>query len=63
MGEWPSGRVWQGAIGGPMGAFMALPMAALITAFVKEYARKYPIVYKCACDVDDEPAVTGADLS
>jgi len=35
-----------GAIAGPMGAFMALPIAAMITAFVKQYVRKYPLVYE-----------------
>jgi predicted PurR-regulated permease PerM len=35
-----------GAIAGPMGAFMALPIAAMITAFLKHYGRKYPLVYE-----------------
>ena len=35
-----------GAIAGPMGAFMALPIAAMITAFLKQYVRKYPLVYQ-----------------
>jgi len=43
-----------GAIAGPLGAFMALPVAALITAFIKQYARKYPVVYTSAYD-DPEP--------
>ena len=34
-----------GAIAGPMGAFMALPVAAMITAFLTRFVRKYPLVY------------------
>jgi predicted PurR-regulated permease PerM len=33
-----------GAIGGPMGAFVALPVAALITSTLSNYARSYEIV-------------------
>lgn len=39
-----------GAIAGPMGAFMAMPIAALITSFVSHYARKYPLVYQSSYD-------------
>ena len=35
-----------GAIAGPMGAFMALPVAAMITAFLTRFVRKYPLVYQ-----------------
>jgi predicted PurR-regulated permease PerM len=42
-----------GAIAGPMGAFMALPVAAMITVFIKQYSRKYPVVYKSAYDDPD----------
>ena len=35
-----------GAIAGPMGAFMALPIAAMITAFLTRFVRKYPLVYQ-----------------
>lgn len=34
-----------GAIAGPMGAFMALPVAALITALVKNTGKTYEVVY------------------
>jgi predicted PurR-regulated permease PerM len=33
------------AVGGPMGAFMALPLAALITAVVKNSGKRYEVVY------------------
>jgi predicted PurR-regulated permease PerM len=39
-----------GAVAGPMGAFMALPVAALITSFVSHYVRKYPLSYQSAYD-------------
>ena len=39
-----------GAIAGPMGAFMALPVAAWITSFVKHYGSSYPLVYHWAYD-------------
>ena len=35
-----------GAIAGPMGAFLALPTAALITSFVTNYATTYDVVYE-----------------
>ena len=34
-----------GAIAGPMGAFMALPVAAWITSFLKHYGHRYPLAY------------------
>jgi predicted PurR-regulated permease PerM len=39
-----------GAIAGPMGAFMALPIAALVTSFVSHYVRRYELVYESAYD-------------
>jgi predicted PurR-regulated permease PerM len=41
-----------GAIGGPMLAFMSLPIAALITSFVKNFSRRYPLVYFSPYDGD-----------
>jgi predicted PurR-regulated permease PerM len=41
-----------GAIAGPIGAFMALPVAALITSFVRHYGRSYPLTYHSAYDGD-----------
>jgi len=35
-----------GAIAGPMGAFLALPTAALVTSFVTNYATTYHVVYE-----------------
>jgi predicted PurR-regulated permease PerM len=34
-----------GAIAGPMGAVMAMPIAALITSFVKHYVPCYELAY------------------
>lgn len=46
-----------GAIAGPMGAFMAMPMAALLTAFIKNYAKRYELVYHSPYDdLDEKPA-------
>ncbi|MCU0301815.1 MAG: AI-2E family transporter [Candidatus Nanopelagicales bacterium] len=46
-----------GAIAGPMGAFMAMPIAALVTSFVKHYVPRYPLVYRSARDgLVDAPA-------
>jgi predicted PurR-regulated permease PerM len=39
-----------GAVGGPLGAFMAMPVAALITSFVKHYGQRYPLVYQSEFD-------------
>jgi predicted PurR-regulated permease PerM len=39
-----------GAIAGPMGAFMALPVAALITATVSNIGHTYDIVYETKAD-------------
>ncbi len=38
----------------PMGAFMALPIAAWITSFVKHYGASYPLAYRSPYD-DEEP--------
>jgi predicted PurR-regulated permease PerM len=46
-----------GAIAGPMGAFMALPIAALVTSFVSHYVRTYPLVYQSA--YDRSPTILG----
>lgn len=49
-----------GAIAGPMGAFMALPIAAWTTVFLKHYGHSYPLVYQsahvAAGDADDSSA-------
>jgi predicted PurR-regulated permease PerM len=42
-----------GAIAGPMGAFMALPIAALITAFISNYRTPHPVVYHSQYDESD----------
>jgi predicted PurR-regulated permease PerM len=42
-----------GAMFGPMGAFMSLPAAAMITSFLKNYSPKYTLSYRSAYD-DDE---------
>jgi predicted PurR-regulated permease PerM len=36
------------ALFGPMGAFMALPVAALISSFIENYGHKYEVVYESA---------------
>ncbi len=41
-----------GAIGGPMLAFMSLPIAALVTSFLKNFSRKYQLVYFSPYDGD-----------
>jgi len=50
-----------GAIAGPMGAFMALPIAALITAFISNYAISHEVVYHSQYEDEDEPAVPVTD--
>ncbi|MBY5162513.1 AI-2E family transporter [Salsipaludibacter albus] len=42
-----------GAIAGPLGAFVALPVAALITSSISNYARSYELVYDSQLDDDD----------
>ena len=53
-----------GAIAGPMGAFMALPVAALIMSFSSNFTKSYDIVYHSPNDdtpySTDEPAKTGS---
>ncbi len=39
-----------GSIAGPMGAFLALPTAALITSFITNYATTYEVAYKSQPD-------------
>ncbi len=39
-----------GAIAGPMGAFMAMPVAAMVTSFVKNYGPHYELVYRSPYD-------------
>ena len=43
-----------GALFGPMGAFMALPVAALICAFIKNYRHGHEVVYRSAYADDDQ---------
>ena len=45
-----------GAIAGPMGAFAALPVAALITSIIKNTGKSYDVVYQSTYDsADDNP--------
>lgn len=37
-----------GSLAGPMGAFLALPTAALISSFITNYAQTYEVVYQSA---------------
>jgi predicted PurR-regulated permease PerM len=41
-----------GAIAGPMGAFMAMPIAALVTSFVKHYVPRYALVEQDSAAAD-----------
>ncbi len=43
-----------GAIAGPMGAFMALPVAALITSIISNTGRTYDVVYRSEYDSKDD---------
>lgn len=47
-----------GAIAGPVGAFVALPVAALLSSTIANYARSYEVVYRSAYDDDptEDPA-------
>jgi predicted PurR-regulated permease PerM len=46
-----------GALAGPMGAFMALPVAALITSFISNYAAHHEVVYESPfADDPSEPS-------
>jgi predicted PurR-regulated permease PerM len=51
-----------GAIAGPMGAFMALPVAALITSFISHYRRPKEVVYRSEYDSDGVPELTTTDV-
>ncbi len=48
-----------GALFGPMGAFMALPVAAMIYSFIKNYRHSYDVVYESAYG-EDEGTEAGA---
>lgn len=48
-----------GAVAGPLGAFMALPVVALISAFITHYARRSEVVYRSP--YDDLPPDEDAD--
>ncbi len=53
-----------GAIAGPMGAFMALPVAALITSIISNTGKTYDVVYHGEYDsADDEPSPPPADTA
>jgi predicted PurR-regulated permease PerM len=55
-----------GALFGPMGAFMALPVAALISSFIKNYRHGHEVVYRSPYAEDDQSppaAETGAEGS
>ena len=41
-----------GAIAGPMGAFMSLPVAALVTAVITNLSKTYEVVYESKYDTD-----------
>jgi predicted PurR-regulated permease PerM len=46
-----------GSLAGPVGAFLALPTAALISSFISNYATTYDVVYESASTTDDlDPA-------
>ena len=52
-----------GAIAGPMGAFMALPVAALITAVITNLGKTYDVVYQSRFDTDaDDAAAASAEV-
>jgi predicted PurR-regulated permease PerM len=44
-----------GAVFGPMGAFMALPVAALIYSFIENYRHRYEVVYESAYGESETP--------
>lgn len=52
-----------GALFGPMGAFMALPVAALIYSFVHNYRHSHQVVYRSAYAEDDRPQSARAEPS
>lgn len=47
-----------GALFGPMGAFVALPVTALIYSFISNYRRTHDVVYHSVYDIDDESQAT-----
>jgi predicted PurR-regulated permease PerM len=47
-----------GAVAGPMGAFMALPVAALVTAIIKNAGKTYTVVVE---DLDGPELSLGSD--
>ena len=53
-----------GAIAGPMGAFMALPVAALIMSFASNFTKSYDVVYQSPNDdrstIENETAESGS---
>jgi hypothetical protein len=51
-----------GALFGPMGAFMALPVAALISSFNKNYRRSHEVVYESQYAGDGEADDPGASV-
>lgn len=48
-----------GAIAGPMGAFTALPVAALITSFLSNYVASHEVVYQSPPPPNKEPKKRG----
>ncbi len=50
-----------GAIAGPMGAFMALPVAALVMSFASNFTKSYDVVYHSPND--DSPADEWSEAS
>jgi predicted PurR-regulated permease PerM len=50
-----------GAIAGPMGAFTALPVAALISSFISNYYASHEVVYRSeAADIEEQAAALRA---
>ena len=54
------GALAGGALAGPMGAFMALPVAALITAIIKNTGRTYEVIEEAEAEVGAAPATAAA---
>ncbi len=50
-----------GSLAGPMGAFMALPVAALIVSFAKNYGTPYEVVYESVSTSDDFEQPSGGE--
>ncbi|WP_062389430.1 AI-2E family transporter [Demequina iriomotensis] len=55
------GALAGGAVAGPLGAFMALPVAALITAIVKNSGRKYEVIEIDAASAAADDARAGSE--